>query len=189
MKDGVGISVQRCALAMAAAEARPGGAPSVVEHDDVEVRVHTAKGRDDEPAQRTRPDHDGGIAPAGPAQHRVERRGRRLGEDAALVGDAVRGNEHVLVDEETLAPATTRLLARSDRTAGAEGAASVRVLAEVGIARAAAAAFGQSLVRAAEGRFDEHPIALVRPAGRGGALDDAHDLMPGDERARRRRRR
>jgi hypothetical protein len=41
----------------------------------------------------------------------VERRGRRLGEDAALVGDAVGGDEHVLMDEEALAPATAGLLA------------------------------------------------------------------------------
>jgi len=35
----------------------------------------------------------------------MQRRRGRLGQDAALIGDAVRGDQHVLVDEETVAPA------------------------------------------------------------------------------------
>ncbi len=42
---------------------------------------------------------------------------------------------------------------------------------------------GQALVGAAQGRLDEDAVALVRPAGRGGALHDADDLVAGDERA------
>ena len=182
-EGGVGVAVEGRALAMAPAEARPGGAPRVVEHDDVEVGVHAPERRDDQPAQRARADHDRGVAATGPAQDRVEGRGRGLGEDASLVGDAVGGDEHVLVDEEALAPATARLLARTDRPAGAERPAAVGVLAEVGLAGAAATALGEALVGAAQGRLDQDAVALVSPARRRGALHDADDLVAGNERA------
>ena len=189
MNAAFGIAVERRALAVPPAQPGTGGAARVVEHDDVEVGVQAPQRRDDQPAQRARADHDGGVAAPGPAQDGVERRGGRFGEDAALVGDAVRRDEHVLVDEEALAPAAAGALARSHRSAGAERPTSVGVLAEVGLTGAAAAALGEALVRAAEGRLDEDAIALVRPAGRGRALDHADDLVARDEGARPIRRR
>ena len=114
---GVGVAVERGTLAMTPAHARPGGAPGVVQDDDVEVGMQAPEGRDDQPAQRPRPDDHGGITAPRPAQDRVERRGCRLGQDASLVGDAVGGDEHVLMNEEPLAPAAARPFARSDRTA------------------------------------------------------------------------
>ncbi len=111
--------------------------------------------------------------------------GRRFGKDPPLVGDAVGAHEHVLVDEEALAPAAARLLARSHRPAGAERPTTIGVLAQVRIPGAAAAALGEPLVGAPQGRFDEDPVALASPAGRGGTLHDAHHLVAGNERARR----
>jgi hypothetical protein len=51
----------------------------------------------------------------------------------------------------------------------------------MGVTRAAAAALGQALVCAAEGRFHEDAIALVRPSCRRSPLHDAHHLMAGNE--------
>ena len=139
--------------------------------------------RDDQPAERTRADHHGGVTAAGPAQYGMERGGRRFSKNAALVGDAVCRDQHVLVNEEALAPAPAGALTRSHRPAGTEGPAAVGVLAEVRIAGPAPTALapvpcGRSGASAPRER--DHPRA---PTGRGCPLDNPHDLVPGDERA------
>jgi hypothetical protein len=52
----------------------------------------------------------------------------------------------------------------------------------VGIAGTAAAAFGEPLVGAAEGGLDQNPVTFASPPGRRRPLDDADNLVPGDER-------
>ncbi len=107
----------------------------------------------------------GGVASASPAHDRVQRCRRGLGEHASLIRDAVSRDEHVLVNEEALAPPAARLFTRSHRAARAQGTASVGVLAEMGLTGAAAAALREPLMRAPQGGLDEDAIALRVPSG------------------------
>ena len=182
-EGGVGVAVEGGTLPVTPAQARAGCAPRVMEHDDVEVGVEAPEGCDDEPAQRARSDDDRGVAAAGPSHDRVEGRGRRFGEDSSLIGDAVGPDEHVLVDEETLAPAAAGPLARSDRPAGAQRPTAIGVLAQVRIPGSAATALRQPLVSAAQGRLHQDAVALMGPAGRRRALHDADNLVAGNEGA------
>ncbi len=125
------------------------------------------------------------VAAAVPAQHGVDRGGQGHAEDAALVGDAVGGDEHLLVGEDALGPAAAR------------GEATVRA----GPIRLARSRFSQSSTSpggaARAGReaaddaagvgLDQHPLALAHPAGAVDLLDDTDHLAAGDHRQRARR--
>src|SRR5207244_12841118 len=101
---------------------------------------------------------------------------------ARLCEVPVRGNEHVRVYEATLAPAGAGALAGTDGIARAQGAGPVCVFAEVGFAGAAPAAFGESLVRAAERRFHHHAVTLARPSSAMCTLDHTYDLVARHQR-------
>ncbi len=90
---------------LATAPAGPLRPARVDEHGDVDVGVEAAQRGDHQPGGGARADHPDAVAAAIPAQHRVDRRGQRHAEDAALVGDAVGGDEHLLVGEHALRPA------------------------------------------------------------------------------------
>src|SRR3984893_12915345 len=156
---------------VARAPSLPGtrGVSRVVNDLDLEVRVQAAKGRHDQAALRARADEDGVVTAARPAQHRMERAGGGLREHPALIADAIRRDEHVLVNEETFAPAASRACARADRRARAQSAGPVAVFAQMRVSRSAAAAFRKALVHAPKRRFDKDAMAFLCPPCGGGA--------------------
>jgi len=129
----VGIPVERSALAMAPSHTRRGRVSRVVEHDDVKVGMQPPERRYDEPAQAPDPMTTRCRRDASSAGPRAAR-SRRLREDAPLVGDAVRGDEHVLVYRKpSLQPPPAFSLEATDR-AGAQRPTAIGVLAEMRIA-------------------------------------------------------
>jgi len=149
--------------------------------DDRRLGVAFAQRDDRQQADRPDPDHRDRLLAfeLGPAD-RVHRAGERLGQHGVLVADVL-GDEVELgaVGDERLAPTTAGLPAEADLEAG--GDVPGDHLATEGVAAGVAVdALGIDPPRlAAEGRFDDDPLAA--PVA---AEDLTDDLVAGDEGGR-----